>query len=151
MKIFLKGTPFQWSFQYELSYILVPLAVVLYYYFPLLRPILIYHVAIIGFIGVIDTLCKMDDYNGIIITIFSIIFHVALLLVLLDYNKHAFSIYSLVLLLLANIIIVYLPYWPYELSRNTVSIMYNFLFFVLFIGRYISGTPFGKMTRFETF
>ena len=112
--IYFKNTPLELHLQYELSYILVPLSVILYYYFVPLRPILLYHIVIIAIIGTIDTIYKMNKH-GFIIHILSIVFHLILLLVLLDFNKYGFNIYSFYLLLLANLVIVYLPYWPYKI------------------------------------
>jgi len=96
---------------------------------------------IIGIVGTIDTLYKMGTYNGYITTVLSIIFHLALLFVLYDFDKYGFdkygfNIYSLLLLLLANAIIVYLPYWPYKINKNTILIMYNMLYISLLIINY---------------
>lgn len=129
--VYFKNTPFQLYFQYELSYILVPLSIILYYYILPSRPILIYHIVIIGIIGTIDTLYKMGKYNGYITTTLSIIFHLVLLLVLYDFNKYGFNIYSLLLLVLANIVIIYLPYWPYKLNKNIIMTMYNVFYLLL--------------------
>ena len=127
----------QIDFQYELSYILVPLSVFLYYYVAISRPILIYHIAIIGFIGAIDTLYKIGN-DGYLVTIFSVIIHGALLIVLFDLYKYEFNLYSLLLLAVANIIIMHLPYWPYKLDKYTVQTMYNACYLLLFlIHRYV--------------
>ena len=134
MTYIFKNTPLELHLQYELSYILVPLSVILYYYFVPLRPIL-YHIVIIAIIGTIDTIYKMNKH-GFIIYILSIVFHLILLLVLLDFNKYGFNIYSFYLLLLANLVIVYLPYWPYKIDRNTMLIMYNALYIMLLFIKY---------------
>jgi len=135
--IYFKDTPFQLYFQYELSYILVPLMAMAYYFIHATRPIFIYHMIIIGTVGTIDTLYKMGTYNGYITTVLSIIFHLALLFVLCDFDKYGYNIYSLLLLLLANLIIVYLPYWPYKINKNTILIMYNMLYISLLIINYV--------------
>lgn len=136
--IYFKNTPFQFYFQYELSYILVPLCAILYYYFAQSRPILIYHIAIIGIIGTIDTFYKMGTYNGYITTALSIILHLVLLIVLYDFNKYGFNVYSLLLLALANIVIIYLPYWPYKFNKNVIMVMYNVLYLMMLFIRYTS-------------
>jgi len=135
MHFFFKNTPMQIAFQYELSYILIPLCVFIYYYFTISRPILIYHIAIIGFIGTIDTLYKMGKYNGYLSTALSVMIHGALLIVLCDLYKYDFNVYSLLLLAVANIIIIYLPYWPYKFDKCTIQTMYNICYLSLFLIR----------------
>ena len=135
--VYFKNTPFQLYFQYELSYILVPLIGMLYYFVDATRPVFIYHMIIIGIVGTIDTLYKIGTYNGYITTILSIIFHLALLMVFFDFDKYGLNIYSLLLLILANVVIIYLPYWPYKIRKNTIIIMYNVLYVLLLSIKYI--------------
>lgn len=133
MNIFFKNTSMQVTFQYELSYILIPLCVFIYYYFTRSRPVLIYHIAIIGFIGIVDSVYKIEKYNGYVSSIINIIIHGALFLVLYDLYKYDFDIYSLLLLVVANMIIIYLHYWPYEMDRYTTLFMYNISYLSLFL------------------
>lgn len=74
--------------------------------------------------------------HGYIIHIWSIVFHLILLLVLLDFDKYGFNIYSFYLLLLANLVIIYLPYWPYKIDRNTMLMMYNAFYIMLLFIKY---------------
>ncbi len=132
-----KNTIFQIDFQYELSYVLVPLAIILFIYFPFLKPILIYHMVCVGIIGTIDTYLSTNK-NGIIIYIGSFIFHLSLLLSLFYFKKYGYlNIYSVLLLIIANFIIYKLNYWPYKLTRKQIFYLYNFIYLILLISFYI--------------
>ena len=138
--ILFDNTIFKITFKYQLSYLLVPLAVILYIYIPAFRSYLLYHMVCCGLIGTTDTI----NYNtlgktGIVFTITSIIFHLGMLAVLYEFKKYGkINAISLFLLLLANIIILYLPYWPYSLSRKTILFLYNFIYFILFISFFLT-------------
>tara|TARA_B100000161_G_C33431777_1_gene360514 strand:- start:315 stop:731 length:417 start_codon:yes stop_codon:yes gene_type:complete len=128
-----KDTLFQLKFKYELSYLIIPLSIILYLKYPLLKPVLIYHMICIGIIGTINTLYIIGK-NGIAITFLSIILHLLLLFVLYDIKKFGkVNLFSLVILIFANLLIYYLPYWPYYLSKNTVIIIYNICYLSLLI------------------
>ena len=132
-----KNTIFQIDFQYELSYVLVPLAIILFIYFPFLKPILIYHMVCVGIIGTIDTYLSTNK-NGIIIYIGSFIFHLSLLLSLFYFKKYGYlNIYSVLLLIIANFIIYKLNSWPYKLTRKQIFYLYNFIYLILLISFYI--------------
>ena len=136
MHVFFKDTPFQLQFEYELSYIVIPLSIILYLFIPETRPSLIYHMIIIGIIGTLDTLYKFGKYNGYIATSLSVLFHLCILFVLYDYNKYSYNLYSLLLLVLANIIIIYLPYWPYKFNKSIILSMYNIIYLLLVLQKY---------------
>lgn len=132
-----KNTIFQLDFRYELSYILVPLSILLYIYVPAMKPIFMYHMVCVAIIGTIDTLLK--DKNGIAMKIASIILHLLLLFVLYDFNTYENNnLISIFLLIVVNLIIYFLPYWPYELSKIDVVYLYNFIYFALFCLFYFS-------------
>ena len=132
-----KNTVFQLDFRYELSYILVPLSVLLYIYVPAMKPVLLYHMVCVAIIGSIDTLVK--EKNGIAMKIASIILHLLLLFVLYDFNTYENNnLISIFLLIVANLIVYLLPYWPYELSKMDIVYLYNFIYFVLFCLFYFS-------------
>ena len=132
-----KNTVFQLDFRYELSYILVPLSVLLYIYVPAMKPVLLYHMVCVAIIGSIDTLLK--EKNGIAMKIASIILHLLLLFVLYDFNTYENNnLISIFLLIVANVIVYLLPYWPYELSKMDIVYLYNFIYFVLFCLFYFS-------------
>lgn len=132
-----KNTVFQLDFRYELSYILVPLSILLYIYVPAMKPVLLYHMVCVAIIGTIDTLLK--EKNGIAMKIASIILHLLLLFVLYDFNSYENNnLISIFLLIVANLIIYLLPYWPYELSKMDIVYLYNFIYFALFCLFYFS-------------
>lgn len=132
-----KNTVFQLDFRYELSYILVPLSILLYIYVPAMKPVLLYHMVCVAIIGTIDTLLK--EKNGIAMKIASIILHLLLLFVLYDFNTYENNnLISIFLLIVANLIVYLLPYWPYELSKMDIVYLYNFIYFALFCLFYFS-------------
>lgn len=131
-----KNTIFQLDFRYELSYILVPLSILLYIYVPAMKPVLMYHMVCVSIIGTIDTLLKD---NGIAMKIASIILHLLLLFVLYDFNIYENNnLLSITLLIIANLIVIFLPYWPYELSKMDIVYLYNFIYIALFCLFYFS-------------
>jgi hypothetical protein len=42
-------------------------------------------------------------------------------------NLTRFNIWSFILLVIANIVIIKLPYWPYNMRRNIMMLYYNFI------------------------
>jgi hypothetical protein len=126
-------TPFKLSFEYELSYFLVPFTIILYYLYTDLRSILMYHMVCIGIVGSIGTLhpSRLIE-NGIAITILSVFFHIILLVVLYEFKLYGTpNPISILLLIIANIIIVAMPYCPYKLSKKQIIILYNLIYFIL--------------------
>lgn len=131
--VFFKNTPFQINFRYQLSWILVPLAVYLYIYANSIRPIILYHIIIIAIIGSIDTLYSIKT-NGFFVNLFSMIFHLSLLFVFPQFNQYGyFNIGSFLLLILANIILFSLPIWPYSMTRYTIFLLYNGIYLALLL------------------
>ena len=133
--ILFDNTIFKLTFKFQLSYILVPLAVILYIYNSSFRSYLLYHMVCCGLIGTIDTInyYKLGK-SGIVFTITSLIFHLALLLVLCNFKKYGtINLVSLLLLLVVNLVIIYLPYWPYSLTRQTFLFLYNLIYLILCI------------------
>ena len=133
--IFFDNTIFKTTFEYQLSYILVPLSLYLYIYFPLLRVNLEYHMVCIGIIGAIDSIIRFRlKKTGILFTILSILSHLSLLFISFYLrNTGKKNVVSFILLILANIVIFFLPYWPYSLKRKTILFLYNFIFTLLFL------------------
>ena len=125
-------TPFKLSFEYELSYFLIPFTISLYYLYTDLKPILMYHIVCIGLIGTIDSIYKAGEKNGIATTILSVFFHIILLVVLYEFKLYGTpNTISILLLMIANIIIVAMPYWPYKLSKKQILILYNLIYIIL--------------------
>ena len=133
--ILFDNTIFKLTFKFQLSYVVVPLAIILYIYFSSFRSYLLYHMVCGGIIGTIDTINYYRlGKSGIVFTITSLIFHLALLLVLCNFKKYGkINKISVFLLLIANLIIIYLPYWPYSLTRQTFLFLYNLIYFILCI------------------
>jgi hypothetical protein len=133
--ILFDDTIFKLTFKYQLSYLLVPLSVILYIYIESFRTYLFYHMICCGLIGAIDTINYYRLGNtGIVFTITSIICHLCLLFILYNFKKYGkINVVSLLLLFIANLIIIYLPFWPYSLDRKTILLLYNLIYFVLYI------------------
>ena len=130
-----KNTVLEGTFKFELSYILVPATAILYFYYPISRPILFHHLNCIGLIGIYDTILK-KKYNSKLFTYLSILFHSLLCLSLLRMRQDGdINLYSLILLLVANLIIKNLPYWPYLIERCKLLYFYNFIYFALVLVR----------------
>ena len=123
-------------FKYQLSYILIPLGVILYIFFLNLRPYLIYSLIYIAIVGSIDTFLLRDQiikagkkYGQIHYYLF-LLFHLLLLLPLLEFKKYGYpNIPSFLILIIGILILTFLPYWPYYLNRAT--------FINIYIGTYV--------------
>lgn len=133
--ILFDDTIFKITFKFQLSYLLVPLSAILYIFIDSFRSYLLYHMVCCGIIGTVDTINYYRlGSTGIVITILSLICHLLLLLVLMQFKKYGkINAISLLLLVIANVIIVYLPFWPYSFTRQTVLILYNVIYFFLYI------------------
>lgn len=134
-------------FKFELSYILVPVLGLLYIYCPIIRPYFIYVLIYIALIGTYNTILvrkeilktKYGKYQYWL----AIIFHLILLLSLLEFKKFGYpNIGSLIIMLIGILIINYLPYWPYYLSRDEMTnfyiVLYVILSFIYYIIKYIN-------------
>lgn len=126
---------FKFRFSFELSYVLIPLIYYIYIYMPNTLSYFLYHIVCIGIIGTIDCINKYNENTiGIGIVIISILLHLSLLIVLNHFKKYGqINIISILLLVLANITILFLPYWPYSMKRETLCILYNFIYIFLYI------------------
>tara|TARA_B100000886_G_scaffold259406_1_gene184303 strand:+ start:506 stop:928 length:423 start_codon:yes stop_codon:yes gene_type:complete len=127
-------TSFKLNMNYELSYILVPLTAILYIFNKYCKFIFMYHMIAIGIIGSIDIIIKFGKINSKLIDTLSLLCHILLLLVLFDFKKFGMqNNISKLLLVLANVIILFLPYWPYIIRREIMLLIYNFIYLALFI------------------
>ena len=134
-------TIFKIKFNYKLSYFLIPLIYVLYNYVPNIRTYILYHIVCVGIVGTIDSVYGYLENNIGIGTLFiSSIIHLSLLSVLIHFKKYGkINMISLVLLFMANLIIFFLPYWPYSIKRESTFILYNFIYsFLCFVYFYTS-------------
>lgn len=133
---------FKFRFSFELSYILIPFIYYIYIYLPNTLSYFLYHIVCIGIIGIIDCIYKYNEnIFGIGIVIISILLHLSLLIVLNHFKKYGqINIISILLLVIANITILFLPYWPYSIKRETLCILYNFIYLFLYIVYRFSNT-----------
>lgn len=128
-------------FNFELSWILVPLGIFLYYKFNNLKIYLNYSLIFISIIGMIDTgLSKKDIVKGqkyqilgLIQFYLSILFHFFLIFSLVNYNDYSYpNLISFILFIFGILIILFLPYWPYKLTKQDFIIL-DILFYLTFI------------------
>ena len=133
--ILFDNTIFKITFQYQLSYLIVPLAIILYLFVESYRSYLLYHMVCCGLIGTVDTINYYRLGNtGVVFTISSVICHLLLLLVLMQFKKYGkINPISLFLLFIVNVTIFYLPFWPYSFSRKVVLFSYNLIYAILSI------------------
>jgi hypothetical protein len=134
-------TIFKIKFNYKLSYFLIPLIYVLYNYVPNIRTYILYHIVCVGIVGTIESVYGYLENNIGIGTLFiSSIIHLSLLSVLIHFKKYGkINMISLVLLFMANLIIFFLPYWPYSIKRESIFVLYNFIYsFLCFVYFYTS-------------
>lgn len=141
--ILFDNTVFKVNFNFKLSYILIPFIFLLYSYLHNTRKYILYHAVCIGIIGTIESYYSYSKKNiGIVTAIISTIIHLLLLLVLIDFKKNGeINIISLIMLFIANVIILFLPYWPYSIKRKTILISYNTIYFLLYIIFFIFYIP----------
>ena len=138
--ILFDNTIFKLNLNFKLSYLLIPFIFLLYNYLHNTRKYILYHAVCIGIIGTIESYYSYSKKDmGIVTAIISTIIHLLLLLVLIDYKINGkLNIISLILLFIANLIILFLPYWPYSIKKDTILILYNTIYFLLyFIYEYI--------------
>ena len=134
--ILFDNTIFKMNFNFKLSFLLIPLIYFLYNYVPKSREYILYHIVCIGIIGTIDTIYGyMENNIGFGILIISVIIHLLLLIVLINFDKYGkLNTPSLFLLFVANLIILFLPYWPYSIKRESTVYLYNLIYILLYIG-----------------
>ena len=132
--ILFDNTIFKLKFNFKLSYLLIPFIFLLYNYLPNTRKYILYHAICIGIIGIIECYYSYIEQNiGFVIAIISTIIHLLLLFVLVDFQKYGkINFISLVLLFVANLVILFLPYWPYSIKREYILILYNFIYTFLY-------------------
>ena len=65
------NTIFKINLNYQLSYLLIPLSVILYVYFPIFRSYLLFHMDCVGIVGTIDTIVNyLKKKLGIVFAIY---------------------------------------------------------------------------------
>lgn len=131
----------------QLSYIIIPILFLLYYPIPY-RKYILYHIICIGAIGAYDTYLQYQNNQinneldrRIIQTVgmypffaLGFLFHLLCLVAIKDiYRYKNTNAVSLLLWIVANLVIVFLPYWPYYLVKEQVFLYYNSLFVLLVV------------------
>ncbi len=117
----------------RLSLFLVPLSIIILlnknyiHYFS-------YIFTYIALIGTIDTIAAFIKYKLYLVLISGIIFHCLLLYPFINFKKYFKpNVLQYILGLLALLILIFLPYWPYELSRNVFisTLIINYIILTL--------------------
>ena len=129
-------------FKFELSYILIPVLSIIYIFKPFTRPYLLYSLIYIALVGTYNTILLKDKILKSKIGRFqywgSIIFHLILLISLLQFNKFGYpNLISFIIMIISIIVLKFIPYWPYYLSREFMIISYINLYVVLSIIYYL--------------
>ena len=109
----------------------IPISLILYYYFPSIRPALFIHMIIVASIGNIET------HNSIIFStwlekIISYFFHMLLILILFLFKPTSYiNIYSVLLNILVLLPVLFHPKWLYTMSKERMLITYYIKYIVI--------------------
>ena len=123
-----------------LSWFLVPLIIHLYYSYNYIKyiPYISYISIIIAIIGNYESLLFIKKYNYYLAGILSIIIHSILLYPLINIKKYLKpNLVTLLILFFSILIINYLPYWPYIITRDNmikyIIYLHIIIYFIYFI------------------
>ena len=109
----------------------IPISLILYYYFPSIRPALFIHMIIVASIGNIET------HNSIIFStwlekIISYFFHMLLILILFLFKPTSYiNIYSVLLNILVLLPVLFHPKWLYMMSKERMLMTYYIKYIVI--------------------
>ena len=109
----------------------IPISLILYYYFPSIRPALFIHMIIVATIGIIET------HNSIIFTtwwenVISYFFHMLLILILFLFKPTSYiNIYSVLLNILVLLPVLFHPKWLYMMSKERMLMTYYIKYIVI--------------------
>jgi len=109
----------------------IPISLILYYYFPSIRPALFIHMIIVASIGNIET------HNSIIFStwlekIISYFSHMLLILILFLFKPRSYiNIYSVLLNILVLLPVLFHPKWLYTMSKERMLITYYIKYIVI--------------------
>jgi hypothetical protein len=108
----------------ELSFVLVPIGAILIYYLNNYIKYVSLIFLLVGIVGLIDSYYKIIQEKLIGIFILVIILHLVGFYPLLNVKKY-FEYNNIIYAfgLLALLIVYFLPYWPYAVSRKVVTII----------------------------
>lgn len=118
-------------FNFEFSYILIPLVLILYFLFKKLRKYLMYTLILIATFGIIETaFVKNKIINsgnkliGHLQFYFTILFHFILYFCLIEYKKYYSPNFTcIILFIIINLFVLLVPNWPYNLTKNDFYII----------------------------
>lgn len=109
----------------------IPISLILYYYFPKIRPSLFIHMIIVATIGIIET------HNSIIFTtwwenVISYFFHMLLILILFLFKPSSYiNIYSVLLNIFVLLPVLFHPKWLYMMSKERMLMTYYIKYIVI--------------------
>ena len=109
----------------------IPISLILYYYFPKIRPVLFIHMIIVATIGIIET------HNSIIFTtwwenVISYFFHMLLILILFLFKPSSYiNIYSVLLNIFVLLPVLFHPKWLYMMSKERMLMTYYIKYIVI--------------------
>ncbi len=109
----------------------IPISLILYYYFPKIRPALFIHMIIVATIGIIET------HNSIIFTtwwenVISYFFHMLLILILFLFKPSSYiNIYSVLLNIFVLLPVLFHPKWLYTMSKERMLMTYYIKYIVI--------------------
>lgn len=116
-------------FRGELSWVLVPIVLLLIFYFNNYIKYVSLIFLLIGIVGIIDSYYKILEQKLVGIFILIIIMHLVGFYPLLNVKKY-FEYNNIIYIfgLIALAITYFLPYWPYAVSRNVVLLIILLLY-----------------------
>ena len=116
-----------------LSWLLIPLSYIILYYKSYIK-YFSYAFVVIAIIGIVETILLIEKYNYFLLISVSLILHAILLYPLTNIKKYLkLNISNIALAFLGIIITLFLPYWPYILSKSTIIIFSIIIYIFLFL------------------
>lgn len=116
-----------------LSWLLIPLSYIILYYKTYIK-YFSYTFVVIAIIGIVESILLIEKYNYFLLISASLILHTILLYPLTNIKKYLkLNISNIALAFLGIIITLFLPYWPYILSRSTFIIFSIIIYIFLFL------------------
>jgi len=127
-------------FNFEFSYILIPLILILYIFIKKLRKYLMYTLILIATFGIIETafvknkiINSSNKLIGNLQFYFTILSHFILYFSLVEYKKYySPNLICILLFIIINLFVLLVPYWPYNLTKNDFYII-NFMCYLPFL------------------
>ena len=122
----------------RLSLLLVPIGILIILCFKKYIKYFSYIFICIAIIGIIDSYyVYLKNKHLILLILFAILTHGALLYPLINIKKYLeINIFTIIFFILSIIIVRFLPYWPYELTKNEMIyllIIIRILMYLIYI------------------